>query len=55
MAKAGVVADGSSSGLNAYVQRTLPNKAWHKLSTQETVQVLESLKQWQKRVGGENE
>lgn len=54
MAKAGVVADGSSRGLNAYVQRILPNKAWHKLSTQETVQVLESLKQWQKRLGGKN-
>lgn len=55
MAKAGVIADRSSSGLNAYVQRTFPNKAWHQLSTPETVQVLESLKQWQKRLGGKNE
>lgn len=55
MAKSGLIEDGSSNGLDAYVQRTFPNKAWHQLSTQETVQVLESLKQWQKRLGGKNE
>lgn len=54
MAKAGVVTDGSSNGLNAYVQRTFPNKVWHKLNLAETVQVIESLKQWQKRLGGKN-
>ncbi|MGX2948557.1 phage protein GemA/Gp16 family protein [Frederiksenia canicola] len=47
-----IVENGSSHALNAYVASLFPDKAWNKLNAAETAQVIESLKQWQKRVGG---
>lgn len=52
MASKGVITDGSSKALNNYIARILPNKQWNKLTIAEASQVIESLKQWQKRVGG---
>ncbi|MDO4698326.1 MAG: regulatory protein GemA [Pasteurellaceae bacterium] len=52
MASKGIIADGSSKALNSYIARMLPNKQWNKLTMVEASQVIESLKQWQKRAGG---
>lgn len=49
MAKKGIIVDDSSSALNNYIARILPNKQWNKLTMAEASQVIESLKQWQKR------
>ncbi|WP_373840455.1 regulatory protein GemA [Glaesserella sp.] len=50
MAKKGIIVDDSSSVLNNYIARILPNKQWNKLTMAEASQVIESLKQWQKRI-----
>lgn len=52
MADKGIVVESSSRALDAYVARMFPDKLWHKLTATETAQVIESLKQWQKRVEG---
>ncbi len=52
MAKDGVVTEGSSRALDSFTQRYFPTvKHWKDLSATDTASLLETLKQWKKRVG----
>lgn len=52
MADKGVIADGSSTALQAYVNRLLPDVySWVQMSPEQASVVLEALKQWNKRTG----
>ena len=52
MAKDELVADGSSCALDSFAQRYFPTvKHWKALSISDTSSLLETLKQWKKRVG----
>ncbi|EMY45397.1 Mu-like phage E16 protein [Glaesserella parasuis gx033] len=52
MAKENVVAEGSSRALDIFAQRYFPTvKHWKDLSATDTASLLETLKQWKKRVG----
>ncbi|MDA5607036.1 regulatory protein GemA [Pasteurella multocida] len=43
--------EATNDALNAYVERMGIDKPWNRLNNQETVLILETLKQWQKRIG----
>ncbi|TNG91337.1 DUF1018 domain-containing protein [Pasteurellaceae bacterium USgator11] len=53
MADKGLIADGSSKALENYVNRLLPETygAWIQMSPTHVATVLETLKQWNKRIG----
>lgn len=52
MAKENVVAEGSSRALDSFAQRYFPTvQYWKELSDTDTASLLETLKQWKKRVG----
>lgn len=52
MAKENVVTEGSSRALDSFAQRYFPTvKHWKELSDTDTASLLETLKQWKKRVG----
>ncbi|MFK5131273.1 phage protein GemA/Gp16 family protein, partial [Glaesserella parasuis] len=52
MEKENVVAEGSSRALDIFAQRYFPTvKHWKDLSATDTASLLETLKQWKKRVG----
>lgn len=51
MAKENVVAEGSSRALDSFAQRYFPTvQYWKELSDTDTASLLETLKQWKKRV-----
>ena len=48
----GLIDDGSSRGLNGFVKRSLNDDVpWNELTNTQATLILETLKQWQKRVG----
>ncbi|MCT8831472.1 regulatory protein GemA [Glaesserella parasuis] len=52
MAKDGTVTEDSSRALDSFAQRYFPTvKHWKDLSATDTASLLETLKQWKKRVG----
>ncbi|MDY3123654.1 MAG: regulatory protein GemA [[Actinobacillus] rossii] len=52
MAKENVVTEGSSRALDSFAQRYFPTvQHWKELSATDTISLLETLKQWKKRVG----
>lgn len=52
MADNKIISVGSSKALDVYVQRLFAGKTWCTLNQAEMSQVIESLKQWQKRLEG---
>lgn len=52
MAKSGIVNDSSMAGLNSFIKRTVSVDRLEWLDNDQAVRVVESLKQWRKRVEG---